>query len=69
VTLVADATCASTRAAHEDALSRMTDGGFIAARTTREVVREIASVAAESRGASARSLSPVRDSMGRTEGA
>jgi len=59
VTLVTDATCASTRAAHEDALNRMTDGGFIAARTTHEVVREIAAVAAESQSASARSLSRV----------
>ena len=41
VTLVTDATCASTRAAHEDALSRMTDGGFIAARTTEDLTREI----------------------------
>jgi ureidoacrylate peracid hydrolase len=64
VTLVTDATCASTRAAHEDALSRMTDGGFIAARTTDEVLREIGSLAAESHGATARPLSRGRPMHG-----
>jgi len=45
VTLVTDATCASTRAAHEDAIQRMTDGGFIAAKTTDLVIEQVASVA------------------------
>jgi nicotinamidase-related amidase len=55
VTLVTDATCASTRAAHEDALSRMTDGGFIAARTTDDVARDIASLTPQSASATATS--------------
>lgn len=41
VTLVSDACAASTPEAHEDAVARMTDGGFIAARTTEEVVGEL----------------------------
>ncbi len=41
VTLVTDACCASTDAAHADAIQRMTDGGFIAAKTTEQVVAEI----------------------------
>jgi nicotinamidase-related amidase len=45
VTLVSDATCSSTRAAHEDALSRMTDGGFIAGRKAEDLIREIAELA------------------------
>jgi nicotinamidase-related amidase len=44
VTLVSDATCSSTRVAHEDALSRMTDGGFIGAREADDVIKEIASL-------------------------
>lgn len=38
VTLVSDGCCASTLAAHEDAIQRMTDGGFVSARTTDEAV-------------------------------
>lgn len=45
VTLVSDATCSSTRAAHEDALSRMTDGGFIAARRAEDLIQEVAGLA------------------------
>lgn len=44
VTLVSDATCASTPAAHEDAIRRMTDGGFIVAKTTEQVVGELAAL-------------------------
>jgi nicotinamidase-related amidase len=46
VTLVSDATCSSTRAAHEDALGRMTDGGFIGARETDDVIKEITDLTA-----------------------
>jgi nicotinamidase-related amidase len=45
VTLVSDATCSSTRAAHEDALGRMTDGGFIGAMETDDVIKEITDLA------------------------
>jgi len=38
VTLVSDAVASSTRAAHIDALQRMTDGGVINARPTDEVI-------------------------------
>lgn len=41
VTLVADACAASTPEAHEDAVARLTDGSFIAARSTDEIVREV----------------------------
>jgi nicotinamidase-related amidase len=44
VTLVSDACCSSTPEAHEDALARMTDGGFIAAHTTDEVLARLASL-------------------------
>jgi nicotinamidase-related amidase len=44
VTLVADACSASTPEAHDDALQRMTDGSFVAARTTDEVVTEVRSL-------------------------
>jgi nicotinamidase-related amidase len=45
VTLVSDATCSSTRAAHDDALRRMTDGGFIAARRAEDLIKEVADLA------------------------
>jgi nicotinamidase-related amidase len=38
VTLVEDATCSSTPEAHEDAIARMTDGGFIVAKSTQEAL-------------------------------
>jgi nicotinamidase-related amidase len=38
VTLVSDACCSSTPEAHDDALQRMTDGGFIRACTTDEAL-------------------------------
>jgi nicotinamidase-related amidase len=41
VTLVPDACAASTPEAHDDAVQRLTDGSFIAARTTDDVVREV----------------------------
>jgi nicotinamidase-related amidase len=41
VTLVADACSASTPEAHDDALQRMTDGGFIAAKSTDEMVEQV----------------------------
>jgi nicotinamidase-related amidase len=37
VTLVTDACAASTREAHTDAIQRMSDGGFVAAKTAAEV--------------------------------
>jgi len=44
VTLVEDACSASTPQAHRDAIARMTDGSFIAARTTSDVAAELASL-------------------------
>jgi nicotinamidase-related amidase len=44
VTLVSDACSASTPEAHDDAIQRMTDGSFVAARTTEELAREVASL-------------------------
>jgi nicotinamidase-related amidase len=44
VTLVSDACSASTPEAHEDAIARMTDGSFIAARTTEDVAAEVAAL-------------------------
>ncbi len=41
VTLVEDACTASTPEAHDDAIQRMTDGGFIAARSAADVVAEV----------------------------
>jgi ureidoacrylate peracid hydrolase len=38
VTLVEDACCSSTPEAHEDAIQRMTDGGFIVAKSTDEAI-------------------------------
>jgi nicotinamidase-related amidase len=42
VTLVADACSASTPEAHDDAIQRMTDGSFVAARATEDVLAELA---------------------------
>ena len=42
VTLVSDACTSSTKELHENALVRMTDGGFIASRSTDEIVAELA---------------------------
>lgn len=44
VTLVSDACSASTPEAHDDAIQRMTDGSFIAARITDDVAREVVSL-------------------------
>jgi nicotinamidase-related amidase len=44
VTLVSDACSASTPEAHDDAIARMTDGSFVAARTTEDVVAEVAAL-------------------------
>lgn len=41
VTLVADACSASTPEAHEDAIERMTDGSFVASRTTEDVATAV----------------------------
>jgi nicotinamidase-related amidase len=41
VTLVSDACSASTPEAHEDAIARMTDGSFVAARTTDHVAAAV----------------------------
>lgn len=41
VTLVTDGCSASTPEAHVDALERMTDGSFISARPTEDLVREV----------------------------
>ena len=46
VTLVSDACSASTRDAHEDAIQRMTDGSFVAARTTEEIAADVAALRA-----------------------
>jgi nicotinamidase-related amidase len=46
VTLAADACSASTPEAHDDAIARMTDGGFIAARTTDDIAEDVASLRA-----------------------
>jgi nicotinamidase-related amidase len=47
VTLVNDATCSSTPEAHEDALQRMTDGGFVVACSTDEAITKLRAVTAE----------------------
>jgi drug/metabolite transporter (DMT)-like permease/nicotinamidase-related amidase len=47
VTLVHDATCASTPEAHEDALQRMTDGGFVVACSADEGVAKVRGLAAK----------------------
>jgi ureidoacrylate peracid hydrolase len=41
VTLVGDGCAATTRKAHEDAIQRMTDGSFITAHTTDEVIERL----------------------------
>jgi len=45
-TLVSDATSASTVEAHEDAIARMTDGGFVVACTAEEACARVARLAA-----------------------
>lgn len=44
VTLAADACSASTPEAHEDAIARLTDGSFVAARTTGDLLAALASL-------------------------
>lgn len=51
VTLVSDGCASSTRAAHEDALQRMTDGGILNACSTGEVTALIGAAAAGRREA------------------
>ena len=46
VTLAADACSASTPEAHEDAIGRLTDGSFVAARSTEDLVADVASLRA-----------------------
>lgn len=46
VTLVGDACCSSTRAAHDDAIARMTDGGFINCLSTDEAIDKVAALRA-----------------------
>ena len=46
VTLVEDACSASTPEAHDDAIQRMTDGGFIAARSAADVIAEVKEMSA-----------------------
>jgi len=46
VTLVSDACSASTPEAHEDAIQRTTDGSFVAARTTEDVLADVAALRA-----------------------
>jgi nicotinamidase-related amidase len=41
VTLVTDGCSASTPDAHDDALQRMNDGGFIALKTSAEIIKEV----------------------------
>jgi nicotinamidase-related amidase len=45
VTLVSDGCAASTPEAHDDALARMTDGGFIVARTTAQALTLLEGIA------------------------
>lgn len=49
VTLVSDACAASTPEAHDDAIERMTDGSFVAATTTEQLVAEVASLSVAAR--------------------
>jgi nicotinamidase-related amidase len=44
VTLVEDATCSSTPEAHEDAITRMTDGGFIVSKSTEQALELLESM-------------------------
>jgi nicotinamidase-related amidase len=46
VTLVEDACCSSTPEAHDDAIQRMTDGGFVVAISTDEAVAKIGALSA-----------------------
>ena len=48
VTLVEDACCSSTPEAHQDAIDRMTDGGFIAAMSTAETLDRLSTLSAHS---------------------
>ena len=45
VTLVEDGCSASTPEAHEDAIARLTDGSFIAARSAADIVAEVSALA------------------------
>ena len=45
VTLVEDACCSSTPEAHDDAIQRMTDGGFVVACSTDEAVAKASALA------------------------
>jgi nicotinamidase-related amidase len=54
VTLVEDATCSSTPEAHEDAIARMTDGGFIVAKSTHEALELLDSMSPALSAAGAR---------------
>jgi ureidoacrylate peracid hydrolase len=45
--LVTDGCAASTPEAHEDALQRLTDGGFISAKTTEQVLALLSGMASE----------------------
>jgi nicotinamidase-related amidase len=45
VTLVEDGCSASTPKAHEDAIDRLTDGSFIAARSADDVIAELSALA------------------------
>jgi ureidoacrylate peracid hydrolase len=46
VTLVEDACCSSTPEAHDDAIQRMTDGGFVVACSSDEAVAKVNALAA-----------------------
>jgi nicotinamidase-related amidase len=46
VTLVEDACCSSTPEAHDDAIQRMTDGGFVVACSSDEAVAKVNAIAA-----------------------
>lgn len=52
VTLVSDGCSSSTPEAHEDALARMNDGGFIALKTADEIVEEVGALGPVAVGAS-----------------
>ena len=46
VTLVEDACCSSTPEAHDDAIQRMTDGGFVVACSSDDAVERVSALAA-----------------------
>lgn len=46
VTLIDDATCASTTAAHVDAIQRMTDGGWVGCCSTDDAVARVSALSA-----------------------